>query len=245
VVPTLEGLASCRWEPSDLDELANIVTLAADGIGPSVGLIGFSFGGSYALIVAGRRELLEHIPWVITFGAYHDLPEVLRGYALNLKREPQNDAEWDEAIYQRLAFVYGQRDAVAFSQEVWLEVERLLKGYAGEVSLEEKRHFYDHYLHDLDAEVFSHFPEPEVLKTFSPAGHLEHLDCPVTLIHDRNDQVVAPEQAERLLAELETLRSHKHHRLVLTSLLSHVSSSNVFDVPGVIRLANALSPLIP
>ena len=168
VVPTLGGLASCRWETSDLDELANIVTLTADTIQQPVGLVGFSFGGSYALIVAGRSEALKHIPWVITFGAYHNLADVLEGYALNLKREPQNKTEWDEAIYQRLAFLYGQRDAVAFSQEVWQEAEALLKRYCSEASFEEKRRFYDHYLHDLDTEVFKRLPEPEVLKNTFP-----------------------------------------------------------------------------
>jgi pimeloyl-ACP methyl ester carboxylesterase len=245
VVPTLGGLASCRWETSDLDELADIVALTADTIHQRVGLIGFSFGGSYALIVAGRPEVLKHVPWVITLGAYHNLSDVLRGYALNLKHEPESNTEWDEAIHQRLVFLYGQRDAVAFSQEVWQEVETLLKRYCSEASLEEKRRFYDHYLRDLKPEVFNRFPEPEVLIKISPAGHLEHLACPVTLIHDRHDQVVPPAQAERLLSELKTRHSNKDHRLVLTSLLSHVSASNLLNLHEVIRLANALSPLIP
>jgi pimeloyl-ACP methyl ester carboxylesterase len=245
VVPTLGGLASCRWEASDLDELANIVTFTADTIQQPVGLVGFSFGGSYALIVAGRSEALKHIPWVITFGAYHNLADVLEGYALNLKREPQNNAEWDETIYQRLAFLYGRRDALPFPQEVWQEAEALLKRYCSEASFEEKLRFYDRYLHDLDTEVFKRLPEPEVLNKLSPAGNLENLDCPVTLIHDRHDHAVPPAQAERLLSELETLPNNKRHRLVLTSLLSHVSASNLLNIPEVIRLANALAPLIP
>jgi pimeloyl-ACP methyl ester carboxylesterase len=245
VVPTLGGLASCRWEKSDLDELADIVTLTADTIHQPVGLVGFSFGGSYALIVAGRSETLERIPWVITFGAYHNLADVLEGYTLNLKCEAQNKTEWEEVIYQRLAFLYGQRDAVAFSQEVWQEAEALLKRYCFEASFEEKRCFYDHYLRDLDTEVFKRLPEPEVLKKLSPKGNLERLDCPVTLIHDRNDHAVLPSQAERLLSELESLQSNRKHRLVLTTLLSHVSASNLMNVPEMIRLAKALSPLIP
>ena len=245
VVPTLGGLVSCRWEISDLDELANVVTFAVETIRQPVGLLGFSFGGSYALLVAGRFEALEHIPWVITFGAYHQLAEVLEGYALNLKHEPQNNAEWDEAIYQRLVFLYGHRDAVAFSQEVSRKIEGLLNRYCCEASLEEKRGFYDHYLRDLDTEVFNRFPKPEVLKKLSPKGNLEHLNCPVTLIHDRHDQAVPLAQAKRLFAELEALPNKKRHRLVLTSLLSHVSASNLLNAPEVIRFANALSPLMP
>jgi hypothetical protein len=67
----------------------------------------------------------------------------------------------------------------------------------------------------------------------------------VTLIHDRNDDAVPPAQAEHLFSELETLPNNKRHRLVLTSLLSHVSASNLLNIPEVIRLANALAPLIP
>lgn len=245
VVPTLRGLASCQWDTSDLDELASTVAFTADTIHQPVGLIGFSFGGSYALIVAGRLELLKHITWVITLGAYHNLAEVLKGCAQNLKRDPQSNTEWDEAIYQRLVFLYGQRDALAFSREVWQEVEMLLKRYCSGASLEEKRRFYDHYLRDLNSEVFNRLPEPEGLRELSPAGSLEHLPCPVTLIHDRHDQVVSPAQAERLFSELKMRHSNKGHRLVLTSLLSHVSASNWLNGLEVIRLANALSPLIP
>jgi pimeloyl-ACP methyl ester carboxylesterase len=238
-------MASCRWKTSDLDELANIVAFTGDTIQQRVGLIGFSFGGSYALIVAGRPEGLKHVPWVITLGAYHDLSDVLKGYALNLKREPQSNTEWDEVIHQRLVFLYGQRDTVAFSKEVWEEVESLLKRYCCEASLEEKRRFYDHTLRDLNSEVFNRFPDPEVLKKLSPAGNLEHVACPATLIHDRHDQVVPPAQAERLFSELKTRHNNKDDRLVLTSLLSHVSASNLLNLHEVIRLANALSPLIP
>jgi esterase/lipase len=245
VVPTLGGLASCRWETSDLDELANIVALTADTIHQRVGLIGFSFGGSYALIVAARSEVLKYVPWVITLGAYHNLSDVMKGYALNLKREPQSNTEWDEAIHQRLVFLYGQRDAAAFPQEVWQEVEALLKRYCCEAFLEEKRRFYDRYLRDLNPEVFNRFPEPKVLQELSPAGNLEHLTCPVMLIHDRHDQVVPATQAQHLLSELEALPNKKQHRLILTSLLSHVSASNLLNVPEVIRIAKALSPLIP
>lgn len=245
VVPTLRGLASCRWETSDLDELANVVAFTADTIHQPVGLVGFSFGGSYALIAAGRLEVSRHIPWVITVGAYHDLSEVLDGYALNLNRQPQSDTEWDDAIYQQLVFLYGQRDAVAFSQEVWHEIETLLNRYCSDASLEEKRRFYDFHLRNLDTDVFKRSPEPEVLRKLSPAGSLEHLACPVTLIHDRHDQVVPAAQAERLFSELKTHPSGKDHRLVLTSLLSHVSASNLLNIHEVIRLAQALSPLIP
>lgn len=245
VVPTLRGLASCRWETSDLDELASVVTFAADTIHQPVGLIGFSFGGSYSLIVAGRLDVLRYIPWVITLGAYHDLSDVLKGYALSLKHEPQNDTEWDDAIHQRLVFLYGQRDAVSFSPEVWQEVERLLNRYCSEASLEEKRRFYDHHLRDLDTKVFDRFPDPKVLKGLSPAGSLGHLGCPVMLIHDRHDQVVPAVQAERLFSELQTRHPNEDHRLVLTSLLSHVSGSNFLNIHEVIRLANALTPLIP
>jgi esterase/lipase len=245
VVPTLGGLASCRLETSDLDELANVVALTADTIHQPVGLIGFSFGGSYALIVAGRLEMSKHIPWVITLGAYHDLSDVLNGYALNLKREPQSDTEWDDLIHQRLVFLYGQRGAVVFPQEVWREIETLLNRYCSEASLEEKRRFYDLYLRNLDTDFFNPSPEPEVLRRLSPAGNLEHLACSVTLIHDRKDQVVPAAQAEHLLSELETSPSSKGHQLLLTSLLSHVSATNLLNIYEVIRLAHALSPLVP
>jgi len=234
-----------RWEPRDLDELVDTVTLAANEHQQPVGLIGFSFGGSYALIVAGRPEVSKHIQWVITFGAYHNLEHVFEEYLANLDSKSHSDTEWDDAIYQRLVFLYGHRDTIAFSPEVWQEMEILLRRYCCEASIEEKRRFYDRHLHNLDiAGVIRRSLEPAVLKKLSPAGNMSSLKCPVTLIHDRHDNVVPPVQAERLLSELQTLHGANCCRLVMTSLLSHVSPSDLLKVHEIVQLAHALAPLV-
>lgn len=245
VVPTFKNLASCRWETHDLDELANIVSLTADEHHQPVGLIGFSFGGSYALVVAGQPEVSERIRWVITFSAYYDLKDVLEKYMRDLDVEPLNDDEWDAAIYRKLVFISGHQDLVSFPPEVWQEMELLARRYCCEASIEEKRDVYDRYLHNLDiAEMFESSLEPEVFKKLSPAGSMDGLKCPVTLIHDRNDDAVPAVHAERLFSELQALPGVNRHQLVMTSLLSHVSPANLWKVHEILQFARALAPLI-
>jgi len=245
VVPTFKDLASCRWETRDLDELAKIVNLTVDEYHQPVGLIGFSFGGSYALIVASQPEISAHIQWVITFSAYHDLKDVLGNYITDSDVEPHNDDEWDAAIYRKLVFIYGHQDMVSFPSEVWQEMELLAKRYCCEASIEEKRRFYDRYLNNLDiAEMFKRSLSPEVFKKLSPTGNMGGLNCPVTLIHDRNDGAVAPIHAERLFSELQTIHNSNRHRLVMTSLLSHVSPSNLWKIHETLQFADAFAPLI-
>jgi pimeloyl-ACP methyl ester carboxylesterase len=245
VVPTFKNLASCRWETHDLDELANIVSLTADEHHQPVGLIGFSFGGSYALVVASQPEVSERIRWVITFSAYYDLKDVLEKYMKDLDVEPHNDEEWDGVIYRKLAFIYGHQDMVSFPPEVWQEMKLLARRYCCEASIEEKRDFYDRHLHNLDiAEMFKRSLVTKVFKTLSPAGSIDGLKCPVTLIHDRNDGAVPAVHAERLFSELQALPGNNRHQLVITSLLSHVSPANFWKVHEILQFANAFAPLI-
>ncbi len=245
VVPTLRGLASCRWEADDLDEFANIVVLTTHAHQSPVGVIGFSFGGSYALRVATRSEIAGQIKWMITFGAYHTLEDVFETCIGSLARAPHTNEEWDHAIYQHLVFLYGNRDSVSLPSDLWQEIELLLQRFCCEASLEEKRRFYDRYLCDLDiAEVVRQSANPERCQQLSPAEKMDGITCPVTLIHDRHDRIVPPVHSERLFSELQALHKNNRHQLVLTSLLSHVSPSDVLNIPEIMKLVNALTPIV-
>lgn len=245
IVPTLQGLASCRWELRDPDELAQIVALVSQKYQQPLGLIGVSFGGSYALLVANRLHLSEHIQHVITFSAYHDLEYVFQDYITGLKKEPQSDDEWNDAIYRQLVFLYGQPDRFGFSPNVWLQMESLLRRYCWEAPLAEKRRFYSQYVQHLKlSEIVKRSLQPGVLKRLSPAGKVNRITCAVTLIHDRHDQLIPPVHSERIFLELQTLPGNQQYQLVLTSLLSHVSASHLLNIPDILRFARALSPLV-
>ncbi|MFC1853371.1 alpha/beta hydrolase family protein [candidate division CSSED10-310 bacterium] len=245
LVPSLPGLTSCRWETGDLDELGQVVTIALEKYQQSVGLIGFSYGGSYSLLVASRKELSAHVHCVVTFGAYHNLKDVFESHIKSLDSEPQSDDEWDETIYQRLVFLYAHDDPTLIPPAVKSEMLTLLKRYCDVANMAEKLQFYQRHLHHLKlAPLTKHLLSLEVLPQLSPAGNIRTLTCPVALIHDRYDRAIAPIHAERLFAELQTTPLAKRHKLVVTSLLSHVSPAHVLKIGELIRILHALAPIL-
>lgn len=91
--PELE-LARRRLDTADIDRLALAVTRLRrhPAVGCGVALLGFSFGGSYALVAASRPGVASEIDVVAAFGAYADLAGLLPGFADRKELRPHLDA---------------------------------------------------------------------------------------------------------------------------------------------------------
>jgi pimeloyl-ACP methyl ester carboxylesterase len=244
VVPTLKGLASCRWEPGDIDALVDVIVTVSTSLQKPVGLIGFSYGGSYCLLAAVRKGVAPHVSRVISFGAYHNMKTLLEYYMKAEEKEPRGRGEWDERIYRRLVLLQGYGRNMSLPPEAQQEMKLLMLHYSSDASLEEKKKFYHRYLQGLDmTEMIKQISEPGILRELSPEGSLSGLSCPVTLIHQQDDPVVPSVHAERLYSELKSLPNPERFRLVMNSLLSHVSPANIFQIRDGIRLSLALAPI--
>lgn len=247
VVPTLQGLASCRWERGDLEALVDVIISVSTRNHRPVGLIGFSYGGSYSLLAAARQGVAQHVCRVISFGAYHNMKTLLQEYMKAEEQEPRDSAEWDDKIYRRLVLLRGYGCETGLPLEARQEMNSLLHRYCSEASLEEKKRFYHRFLQGLDLTgMVRRISEPGVLQELSPEGNLSGLKCPVTLIHQQQDPVVPRLHAERLYAELQGLSNPNPEgfRMVITRLLSHVSPANILNIPDAIRLSLALAPIL-
>jgi pimeloyl-ACP methyl ester carboxylesterase len=247
VVPTLEGLASCRWEPGDLDALARVIAAASNENQGPVGLMGFSYGGSYCLLAAARQGIKEYVHRVISFGAYHSIRTLFDEYTKIPDREPQHTCAgaWDAVIYCRLALLHGYGGEKFFPPGVQEQIKAMLTRYCTNASLEEKKKFYHQYLREPDmAEIIRCAMKPDVVRELSPEGNISGLACPVTLIHQRNDPVIPQAHAEHLYKELLLLANPERHRLIITSLLSHVSPSNIWHIRDAVRFSLAMAPIL-
>lgn len=245
VVPNLEGLASCKWEPGDLDALVDVIVTVSKSYREPVGLIGFSYGGSYCLLAAARQDTAPHVHRVISIGAYHSMKTLLEEYIETEKHEPRNKGEWDMRIFRRLAFLRGYGFDKSIPFEVQQKIQSLLHRYCIDASLKEKKEFYHRFLRELDmTEIVRRKANPEIIRELSPEGGLSGLTCPVTLIHQHDDPVIPHTHAEGIYSELQNIPYPGPFRLVTTRLLCHVSLANIFYIRDAIRISLALAPIL-
>lgn len=242
VIPTLEGLASCRWDPEDLDDLEALV---AGERAERVGLVGFCFGAGYALVAAARPSIAARVAFVVCFGAYHDMGEVFDSYLARTSVEPSDEEDWDNWIYLHVVTAHQLAGTPAVPDELAPRVSDVLLRYCDSASPEEKRELYLRHLRKL--ELFrdpAARPAPEVLEALSPRGKLGSLQAAVSLIHDPKDLIVPPSQSEHLHDELARYPGARRHRLLLTRLISHTDLRTMLRPWEVVRLFSALVPLV-
>lgn len=262
IVPTLPGLAACSLEPDDIDVLRRLVEAHTAAAGAGMGIIGFSYGGSYALVAASLEEIATRVRFVLTFGAYHSLDTLSDWYLARDDVAPATEDEWDNLIYLHLVLAYQLREKLPQCGALKPQVRSLLERYCSQASAQEKRAFYETYLKPLEVvRAAAPLRDPAVHAALSPAGKLEGLACPVGLIHDPTDSIVPPEHAALLLAELEKAGREacpggtgRHgagrdglearHRCLVTPLLSHVDLASVLDVGQLRALLATLTPLV-
>ena len=105
-VPDFEGMRSFRVAPSDIDEVQvgfeNLVSLRKYILPESCGLFGFSYGSGPTMIAASRPTIGEKVRFIVSFGGYYNLKNVLSYIATgNFEfegkryfRKPQEYGKW-------------------------------------------------------------------------------------------------------------------------------------------------------
>ncbi|MCP4111244.1 MAG: prolyl oligopeptidase family serine peptidase [Desulfobacteraceae bacterium] len=244
-VPTLEGLSSCKWDIDDLDVLGSLVNMLASNSGQRVGMIGFSYGGSYALVTASRPDVAARTRFVLAFGAYYSVKQLFDWYVANKKTEPVTESQWDNAIYIRLIFAYNHSELLPDPEKQLPLIKSLLMRYCTEADQQEKREFYEQHLRSLDLfDIATEKHDPDILDALSPANKLAGLQCQVSLLHGKDDSIVPPWHTEQLYKELSETGNHGKHSMLITSVLSHVDPGNIFKIREVMRLFSAMSPIL-
>jgi hypothetical protein len=239
LVPTLPGLARCRWEVRDLDAIASVVNTV--DAGRRVGLIGFCYAASYALVAAARPALAPRISFVLGFGPYHSLPTAFDTYVAAKDHTPSGDKEWDNWIYLHLVMAHQHLP----EGEVRAAACELLDRYCLRSSSEEKRAFFDRHLrHAGLLDATDRARDEATLEALSPAGKLGPLQATVSLLHDPRDTIVPAFHSERIFAELQALPGAERHRLLVTTLLSHAELSNLLRPGELLRFCSALEPVV-
>jgi len=246
-VPSLPALSHMRWEPSDADALEELIEQAADRTGQPVGLIGFSFAGSYALLAAARARVADRVRFVIGVGAYHRFGAVYENFMATRAQDPAQDdaAGWDDRIYLHLTIAHRQADHLDLAPELRAAVDDLLQRYCNRAETAEKRAFFERHLRPLDlVPLDTARQDPADLEALSPAGKLAGLRCRVGLVHDPADGIVPAVHADRLAAELAGLPGGAEHRVLVSPLMRHVNLAGALNLRQVLKLYEVLAPLV-
>lgn len=245
LVPSLPGLSDCRWEREDVDVLEEVATSVHGETDGPVGFIGFCYGASYCLVAAARPSVAPHMSFVLAFGAFHSLGELFAEYPCEPPASDAPATDWDAHIYRRLVLAHQVGPSALGSRGQPEDVISMLQRYCHEAPDEEKRAFFDRYLADLDvARLQDSVADTATYAALSPAGQLDGLRCPVSLVHDTHDTIVPAAHSQRLYEDLQRLAEPRQDTLLVTELLSHVTLAGMLRLGDLRKLHAALAPVI-
>jgi dienelactone hydrolase len=218
-VPQLE-LRNREFEPDDIGRLVDAVFALRqeEHVDGSVGLVGISYGGSYALIAAADPRIASGLGFVAVFGAYHDLRTVIQAVTTEAttpggrveRWEPDPDAR--EILTSILLQYVPQQDREALvealegraSPETLTPAARSVHAVLANRDPHEALALVDRLPFDLLG----------VLYAASPARVIDLVQAPVAIMHSTFDPAVPPSEgrllADRLDAPLYLLTSFRH-----------------------------------
>lgn len=222
VVPHLPGLMDFRVARGDLQRLVEIVGFLAEKESEKIGLIGFSTGGSYALLLAAHPALADKIGSVMLFSPIYDARAVAERLHAPVDPPPQTPKEWDQFYWAQSVIAFRNRKRLRLKKAVQEALQIFLADWE-RYELDVKRVFYEAQIAPQQlARRTDLLDEGPALDQLSARGQLKRVNSPVFILHDATDQVVSPEHSRKMVAEL-ALRGPKFRQEVLvTPWLAHI-----------------------
>jgi pimeloyl-ACP methyl ester carboxylesterase len=201
-VPLLE-LAERRFVEEDIDRITLCAAALADHetARGEVILLGFSYGGSFALVAAADPRLDERLVQVAVFGAYYDLIGLVQAVTTGVSLVDGRHIPWQghpmaEAILRARAVSL----APGKEQNALL---RALEGGSPEDLGAHARSIYDLLVNEDPGNTFdlaAKLPKADrdLLARFSPSSVADRIDVPVVAMHSTDDPAVPFGEALRL-----------------------------------------------
>jgi acetyl esterase/lipase len=237
LVPDSRTLLEGRLEIGEIDGVVRAFQLLAarpEVDGERVGIVGFSVGGSLALLAAADERIASQVRWVNAFGAFADAATYLAAVSAHAYRAPDGSVvPWTPTPLARevyLAFLLdqvsdeGDRQLLdgAFATAI-LEAERPAPDADLRASLETDGATAIHdlvtagSLEEATAAVASLPAEAQAfIDAISPTRHLEGVRADVHLMHETEDHHVPFVESRALATAVEAadlLEAHTEFRL--------------------------------
>ena len=243
IVPHLPGLMGFMIESGDMQRLDSIAKHVVSEYLEKTGLIGFSTGGSYALLLAGRPALIDKIGPVVLFSPIYDAREVAARLHAPVEKPPRVERELDWFIWSQFVIAYRNRFLLELPVDVQDSLKLMLADYDA-YTLEIKQAFHNNHIAGLKLSQHGGLlNEGPTLDLLSARGQLAHVQSPVFILHDAADQVVPPDQSRRMYAELTGRGDAFQQEVLITPWLSHVVMQTSGSLPELFRIISFLSEL--
>ena len=239
LVPRVPGLATLGFVPDDVAGLRALLGECSS----SPGIMGFSFGGSYALLAASEHPRKPRL--VVSVSGYGDLPATYRHAMAWGRRLPEHPAANEAWVYQKLVLAWRLREVIPLTTEVQQELRTLLEAFCEGTSTEPGWRFCQRALGDKDWEAEDErHQDPAALSSLSLVEHPPRLGHPVVVLHDKGDEAVSPSEAQVVAEAVRRGSPDVRIDVMVTELLNHVTPSLTFRPWEIARLLCLLSPLV-
>lgn len=218
VVPEL-ALYGQTVDVADVDRVVEVAAQLCRGGGRLV-LLGFSYGGSLALVAAADDRVAGCIDLVATFGAYGDLVGVIQAAVTGISVVDGETYPWDAADGSVVRTVVQDTATTLVPEDEREALRRALErrdpsGLPGAADLVYRMVTSDDP--DLVAELARRLPSPgaELVETFSPVDVADEVEADVLAVHAVDDPAVPVAELLRLQAAfpeagVATVQSFEH-----------------------------------
>jgi len=243
--PALHDLARFSHDPSDIDGLAESIATAAEDTGGPVGVLGFSYGASYALAAAADRRARDSCRALVAFGAYYRLSEALAHQRQWLEKNPDPSSPDSDLLYLRYTLLACHRQEIDLPERAWQDIDRALLDFTARGPIGPKqRPLLEHARHIDYLGLMDSYLRRSLSERLSPASRLAEVRCGVGLLHDPEDRFVPARHTAEIARELD-----QRPRAVPTQVLTTPMFAHVRVVPGrqllhLFRLARLMEPLL-
>jgi pimeloyl-ACP methyl ester carboxylesterase len=240
ITPPLTHLAQFSHDARDIEAIALGIERAARLVQRPVGILGFSYGASFALCAAAHPIARSHCSALLGFGAYYDLQAALSHQLELLQRCPDLTQDDADLAYLRYTLIACQKDQLSLAPEAWNEIRDVLNRFTSQTPIEEKRAPLLKHAKSLDyVQLMQKYQASDLPAEVSPKTSVANIACPVGLLHDPEDRFVPKTEVERLRETLDQRPGIAKTQVLTTPMLSHVQvdpRKNLRDLPKLVNL---------
>jgi pimeloyl-ACP methyl ester carboxylesterase len=208
-----------QFTRDDLERIATAVVGLAESSGRPVAVLGFSYGGSFALVAAADPRMEGRLSRVATLGAYYDLEGVIQAVTTGESVVDDRLIPWEghpiaeDVLAARTAELLpeGEKEAFLAAMDGRLDPDHLDPGAMALYELlanEDPRR---------TSELANRLPPPlrSLIEGFSPSQVARQISVPVLAMHSTDDPLVPYAELVRLKAgmpeaETSTVQLFRH-----------------------------------